>query len=176
MVINLVNLRQDPEAPPSALPLVLSIVAYLLWVGGVVGLHALQKENLGLIGHAGFYTVVLAFAALILAQLILLLTIVTQILGTLTLLVGSEALLWFVGWVQDLGSLGLMIGFVLYGLATLGARVVPRWCGVLLIVLFPVSLFLGIYGNIWIGVGLWAVGYVLGSRWGVTAEHRSRLS
>jgi hypothetical protein len=176
MVVNLVYLRQDPEAPPGALPIVLLIVGYLLWVGGVVGLHALQKENYGLIGRAGFYTIVLAFAVLILGQLILLLAVVTQILGTLTLLVGSEALLRFVGWVQTLGFLGLLVGFVLYGAATLWARVVPRWCGMLLIVLFPVSLFLGIYGNIWIGVGLWAVGYVLGSRWGMAAEHPSRLS
>lgn len=176
MVINLVYLRQDPEAPSSVLPLVLTSVAYLLWVGGVVGLHALQREDLGLIGRVGFYTIVLAFAAQILGQLILLLAFATQILGTLVLLVGSETLLWFVGWVQTLGSLGLLIGFLLYGAATFLARVVPRWCAVLLIILFPVSIFLGIYGNIWIGVGLWAVGYVLWSRWGTTAEHRSRLS
>ena len=51
------------------------------------------------------------------------------------------------------GVLGWLVGFPLLGIATLRARVLPRWCGVLLIAYFPLFGFLlSSYG--WGGVAL----------------------
>ena len=111
----------------------------LLTAVGMVGLHALQRENYGRIGRAGFYTVVIASVA--------------QFLGTVVRLLGSTALEFLV---FPLGVLGVLVGFVLYGAATLQARVLPRWCGVGLIVGLPIAIALGLYGgNVLFGLFGW---------------------
>jgi hypothetical protein len=99
---------------------VVFIVALLLVLVGLAAFHALQKENYRRIGRAGFYTVIVGTSAQILAQLVLLL--------------GSTAL----EFLDFLGLLAVMVGFVLYGVATLQARVLERWCGVGFIVGLPV--------------------------------------
>ncbi len=134
-------------------------VGLLLTVVGMVGLHALQKENYGRIGRAGFYTVVVASLG--------------QVLGTVVLLAGSAALAWLV---FPVGVLAVLVGFVLYGAATLQARVLPRWCGVGLIVGLPVAIALGLYGgNVLFGLFWLALGYLLWSRMGTAAEQPSRV-
>jgi hypothetical protein len=50
-----------------------------------------------------------------------------------------------------LGIVGVMVGLVLYGAATLQARVLPRWCGVGFIVCLPV----------W-----WVLSVILGNEYG----------
>jgi hypothetical protein len=157
-VLNLVTLTQNPVTGPSAFSLVLYIVALLLSVVGVVGLHALQKENYGLIGRGGFWVVVAFFA--------------TSILGTVVLLSGSTALDWLV---FPVGQTGILVGFVLYGTATLQARVLPTWYGVALIILLPVAVALGVYGTIWVGLVQLALGYVLWTRSGTAAQQSSRV-
>lgn len=95
--------------------------------------------------RAGFYTVVKA-------------TLV-QILGLVVLLLGSAVLEWLI----PIGSLAVLVGFVLYGTATLQARVLPRWCGVGLIVGLPVTIFLGeiwgfmVLGILWLALGVRAL-------------------
>jgi hypothetical protein len=101
--------------------------------GGLAGFHALQKGNYGRIGRAGFYTVIAAASVQIVAQV--------------GLMSGSTA----VEFLDFLGLWGVMVGFVLYGAATLQARVLPRWCGVGFIVGLPV----------W-----WVVSVVLGNEYG----------
>jgi hypothetical protein len=86
----------------------LLLLAALLTLAGLVGLHALQGGNYGRIGRAGFYTAAVALLA--------------QALAAFVLLVGSEALLWLVA---PVGSLAVMVGLVLYGAATLQAMVLP---------------------------------------------------
>lgn len=57
----------------------------------------------------------------------------------------------------------VLVGFVLYGTATLQARVLPRWCGVGLIVGLPVTIFLGeiwgfvVFGILWLALGVRAL-------------------
>jgi hypothetical protein len=52
-----------------------------------------------------------------------------------------------------LGILGWFVGFPLLGIATLRSRMLPRWCGVLLLAYFPLFLLLlGSYG--WGGIAL----------------------
>ncbi len=53
------------------------IVAALLMVVGLLGLHALQKDNYGRIGRGGFWTVVVASLA--------------QVLGVIVFLIHSNA-------------------------------------------------------------------------------------
>jgi hypothetical protein len=56
-------------------------------------------------------------------------------------LAGSSALEW-ISWPS---TLGMLVGFVLYGSATLQARVVPRWHGLVLLASMPISLPLEVY-------------------------------
>ena len=114
--------------------------------GELIGFHALQKANYGRIGRGGFWTVVVGSLA--------------QILGLIVLLVGSTALEWLV---FPVGSLAVFIGFVLYGAATLQARVLPRWCGIGFIV-GPVLFLLGAFGGILFGLLWLALGYMLWSQ------------
>src|SRR5918995_511784 len=159
-----------PEGSPGSFLYILNslvfIVAVLLILVGLAGFHALQKRNYGRIGRAGFYTIIVAASVQIVAQV--------------GLMLGSTA----VGFLDFLGLLGLMVGFVLYGAATLQARVLPRWCGVGFIVGLPVWWVLSvILGNEYGGsLGgmlfalLWlALGYVLWSRREALAEQPSRV-
>lgn len=130
-------LMMIPEPPPGSFFYVLGslvfIVALLLLLVGRAGFHALQKGNYGRIGRAGFYTVIVAASAQIIAQV--------------ALILGSTAL----EFLDILGLVGVMVGLVLYGAATLQARVLPRWCGVGFIVGLPVwvvvSVVLGDFGG-----------------------------
>jgi hypothetical protein len=158
ILLNLFTLSQNP-APDNPLALVLYIIAIVLSFLGVVGLHALQKENYGRIGRGGFYTILIS-------------NLVTIVGAVAVLFLGIEALIWLA---FPVGPLGIIVGFVLYGAATLQARVLPRWYGVALIIFVPVSVALGGYGNIWVGLVQLALGYVLWSRSGTPAEQPSRV-
>jgi hypothetical protein len=138
---------------------VVYIVAALLMVVGLLGLHALQKDNYGRIGRGGFWTVVVASLA--------------QVLGLIVFLLGSEALIWLV---FPVGFVAVPVGLILYGAATLQARVLPRWCGLGLIIVPPVTIVLGDYGGVLLGLLWLALGYVLWSWRGTAAGQRSRVS
>jgi len=141
--------------------LVLVIVARLLLGLGVVGLHTLQEGRYyGSLGRAGFYTILIALAA--------------QILGALGSLAGIQALGWLI---SPVGLLVLIVGFVLFGVASLQARVLPGWYSILLIIFVPVSAVLGLVqlgyiGNIVLGVLLLVLGFVLWQQGEVLAEPR----
>jgi len=137
----------------------LIIIAWLLQVVGLVGFHTLQKRNYGRIGQGGFYTFIVGAP--------------TQALGLLLLLAGSETLGELL---IGVGGVGILIGLVLYGAATLQARVLPRWCGIALIVSLPVTILLGAYGGILFGVVWLALGYVLWTQRSTTNERSSRVS
>jgi len=87
-------------------------------------------------------------------------------------LAGSTALGWLV---SPVGPLATLVGLVLYGAATVQARVLPAWYGVLLIVLMPILLLLGVYGNIWRGLVLMVLGYGLWMHRGATPERTPRV-
>lgn len=145
----------------------LHFVAIALLAVGIVGFHALQKDRYGLIGRAGLYVVVIA------ALLSVVVRIVIWLSGEWPS--GSEV----IGSLGMIGSLGLMLGFVLYGVATLLARVLPLWVGVAIIVALPVrmALFaidpwgLALFGLLWVGLG-----YVLWSRREASTEQLARVS
>ena len=136
---------------------VLFIVALVLLLAGMVGFHTLQKGSYGRIGRAGFYTVIAAGIVILIPNLVFLLT-------------GSSIEVLF-----PIALLGLLIGFALYGAATLQARVLPRWCGIAFIIAFPITAILGAYGNIVFGLVWLALGYILWSR-SAASEQPSRVS
>ena len=137
---------------PGREDVVLLALALVLTAAGLVGPHALQKESYGLLGRAGFYIAVASLLA--------------RALRDVLFLAGSSALQWIV-WPS---VLGLLVGLVLMGIATLRARVLPRWYGLTLIVSMLVSLPLITYGTALFGVIVLVLGYALWSRKVTTAE------
>ncbi len=79
-----------------------------------------------------------------------------------------------------LGLLGLVVGFVFYGIATLQARVLPRWCGVTFIVVLPIAaLALSVrlplaQTSIVFGLAWLALGYALWARREASADQQPR--
>ena len=120
------------------------VVAFTLAVVAVAGLHALQRGRYGRLGAAGSLITFLGYT-------------LTATVTAVTVLLGSEALYSF----RLIGGLAVLIGSILLGAMTLRARVVPWWCGVLLIVGFP----LGDVVDTVIGEGSEAI--VLGILWGL---------
>lgn len=145
------------QAIPGREDVVLFVVALLLTAAGLVALHALQGESYGLLGRVGFYVALAAIAA--------------RVLGAVVFLAGSSAL----EWLSLPGTVGMTVGFVLYGLATLQAGVLPRWYGVVLIVCMPVSLPLAVYGTALFGLILVVLGYGLWSRKGAATTQPPRV-
>ena len=144
----------------------LMVVALVLVPVGMVGFHALQRQSYGRIGLAGLWLV--AIASLVVAM------------GVADYFVWGDFLqeappVWL-GW----GLLGLVVGFALYGAATLRAKVLPRWCGVAFIAAVPVALassgplsfasMFGVFGLAWL-----ALGYALWTRRGVTTVQGTRV-
>ena len=152
------------QAIPGREDVVLFVVAMLLTTAGLVGLHTLQKDSYGRLGRTGFYVALAAIAA--------------HVLGAVLYLAGNSAFQWLS---SPVGAFGMLIGFVLYGIATLRARVLPRWYGLTLAVSMPVSLGLGhllaaYWSSLSFGLFFLVLGYALWS-WRSTAdEGASRVS
>jgi hypothetical protein len=124
---------------------------------GIVGFHARQAPHYGRLGTAGFLAAFVGVFFLLASTLA-------------TILAGREVL----DWLFILGFVGTLVGFALLGAATLRARVLPRWCGVLLLVSvlgIPIYFGLGnyggamLYGLVWLGLG-----YGLSSERGASVE------
>jgi len=146
----------------SAVTDVLFMIGALCTVGGFVGFHALQKNNYGRIGRGGFWTVVVATLALVVG-------LIVELVGSTTI---AEPLF-------PVGTLAVFIGFALYGAASLQARVLPRWCGIGLIVgpsIFLLGDLLGDFGGILFGLLWLALGYVLWSQREASVGQLSRVS
>ncbi len=129
------------------------LVALLLVLAGVFGFHLLQQDRYGPIGRAGLWTI---FGA----------TVIQEV-GLLIFILGDATLFWLV---SPVGYVVMIVGYVLFGAATLQAGVVPRWCGLTLLLGEPVTYLMGDYGGIVFGL-MWVVlGYVLWSLRGVSTE------
>ena len=134
---------------------ILVILAMILEVVGLLGFHALQGRNYGRIGRAGLYT---SIGSLVIFEFLLLASLVGGDVG--------------LDWLVAVGVLGLLVGLALYGAATLQAKVLPRWCGILFIIFMPVGILLGDLQPIWGGLGWLALGYALWSHSGSAATQR----
>jgi hypothetical protein len=134
---------------------ILVILAMILEVVGLLGFHALQGRNYGRIGRAGLYT---SIGSLVIFEFLLLASLVGGDVG--------------LDWLVAVGVLGAVVGLALYGAATLQAKVLPRWCGILFIIFMPVGILLGDLQPIWGGLGWLALGYALWSHSGSAATQR----
>jgi hypothetical protein len=170
------NLHPDayPGAPFNVLGSVLFSAAWLLLLVGLAGFHALQEERYGFIGRAGFYAAIVGASA--------------QIVSSVGFAWGSTSLKFL----DFLGFLVALVGLVLYGAATLQARVLPRWCGVGFIVGLPVwrgmsvvsaeyggplgATIGGTLGGVLFGLLWLALGYALWAQRGMPTEHPARVS
>jgi hypothetical protein len=119
-------------APPQGAPSSLSdyllgvglIVAFVLVLVAVAGLHAAQSQirRYGWLGAAGALLTFVGYAIVLVA-------------AHITTLAGGEPILS----VRLVGGLAVLAGSILLGAMTIRARVLPWWCGVLLIVGFPLG-------------------------------------
>lgn len=116
----------------------------------LVGLHARQAPDYGRLGTAGFVLAFVGTASIFLATVIYILAVD----GSWTIFDILEYISLF----------GLLAGFPLLGVATFRARVLPRWCGVLLIALPAVFLLIfimvdysgaarALFGPYWLALG-----------------------
>jgi hypothetical protein len=154
-------------SPGGALQGVVSLLAVLLTAAGLVGFHALQKENYGRIGRGGFYTAIAGALVQAVAVLVSLLSGGGYLEGPLA------------GTLFPIGFLVLMVGLILYGAVTLQARMLPRWCGIGFIIFGPIAFVPFVpseYSVVLAGLVLLALGYMLWSRRGTAAEQPSRVS
>jgi hypothetical protein len=158
------------EGPEGSLATYLIEFCHAIGEGGIllwlVGSHVRQAPGYGRLGMVGF---VVSFVGTVLHFFV-----------TLIFFLPYENFLTIV---FSLGLLGWLVGFPLLGVATFRAKVLPRWCGLLLMVFFPlISLFLffpqSFYGPGGILVGLlWlALGYALWSWRDVSAGQPSRVA
>ena len=123
---------------------VILVVAFALTLVAIAGLHGLQSPRYGRLGAAGSSMTFIGYALIAVA-------------AAVTIRVGGESL----SAVRLVGALAILMGSVLLGAMTLRARVLPWWCGVLLIVGFPLGAILD--GNVARG----SEGIVLGIVWGL---------
>lgn len=119
--------------------------------------NVLQRGSYGLFGEAFFYFTLVAIAV--------------RILGAVIFLAGSTVL-ESTSWPA---TLSMLVGLVLYGLATLRAGVLPRWYGLILIVSMPVSLPLSVYGTALFGLFVVVLGYGLWLHRGAATGQPSRV-
>jgi hypothetical protein len=138
-------------------------VAFALALVAIAGLHALQSGRYGRWGTAGALMAFVGYAILV-------------VVAAATLLAGADVLLY----VRLVSAAAVLIGSIVLGVMTIRARVLPWWCGVLIIVGFP----LGDFSNALIRGGeaivfaiVWGlVGFALLSRRGMVEEQSSRVS
>lgn len=134
--------------------------AFLVLLIALVGLHARQRERYGPLGTAGFFTTFVGSAMVGVANP------AEHCLG-----------LDFLGMFAYLpGVILLSVGMLVLGIATVMASVLPRWCGVALIIGL-LAMFFGaenggmvVFGLVWL-----ALGYVLWSHREISAGQPSRV-
>ena len=123
---------------------IILVVALAVTLVVIAGLHGSQRGSYGRLGAAGSLITFIGYALIV-------------VVAGVGLLVGDEA--FFA--VRLIAALAVLTGSVLVGAMTLRARVLPWWCGVLLIVGFPLG---DIFDEI---VSRGSEGIVFGIVWGL---------
>ena len=142
------------------------MVAFAFTLVAVARLHAAQRQSrrYGILGTAAFLLTFVGYALVL-------------VIAHLIRLAGVEPILSL----RPVGGLLVLVGSILLGAMTIRARMLPWWCGVVLIVGFPLGALLetvrsGIE-NIVFAVVWGLIGYALLSRRGTVAEQQpSRMS
>jgi hypothetical protein len=170
----ILTLLAPPQGAPSSLgDYLLSdllsaalIVAFALALVAVAGLHAAQSRSgrYGWLGAAGALLTFVGYAIVLMA-------------AHITTLAGGEPSQT----VRVVGGLAVLVGSILLGVMTIRARVLPWWCGVLLIVGFPLGAVLeeavaAGSENIVFAIVWGSIGYGLLSRRDAVSEQPARVS
>jgi hypothetical protein len=145
---------------------VVIVVAFALVMAAVAGLHAAQRHS-GRYGRLGAVGALLTFVGYA----------IVLVAAHVTTLAGGEP----ISTARLVGGLAVLVGSILLGAMTLRAGLLPWWCGVLLIVGFPLGDILeGVVGvgseNVVLGIVWGSIGYALLSQRSTAAERPSRVS
>jgi hypothetical protein len=140
------------------------LVSYGGTLVALLGLHALQSESgrYGRLGAAGSLITFIGYA-------------IVFVVVTISILEGGASLL-----TVRLAGAAVLIGSILLGAMIIRTRILPWWCGVLLIIAFPLgdlsnAILRGSEG-ILLGILWGVVGYSLLSRSGTVAEQPSHVN
>ena len=117
-------LQRIYDSVASYLYLGVVVAAYIAVIVAVLGIHALHsgRPRYGRLGTAGTVLTIAGYLIMIVVRMI-------------SMVAGRESL----GNVRIGAGLAVLIGSVLLGVIILRARILPWWCGVLLIVAFPLG-------------------------------------
>jgi hypothetical protein len=117
-------LQRTYDSTASYLYLGVVVTAYIAVIIAVLGIHAMHRgrPRYGRLGTTGTVLIIAGY---------LIMTVVRMI----SMAAGRESL----GNVRIGAGLAVLIGSVLLGVIILRARILPWWCGVLLIVAFPLG-------------------------------------
>jgi hypothetical protein len=126
-ILNQVSpMQQSYDSAASYLYLGVTVVAYLAVILVVLGIHAAHHGNrrYGRLGFAGTALTIAGYA------IIAVVTVISMVLGQRSLLP-----------VRLTGAGLVLVGSILLGVIIIRARLLPWWCGLLLIVTFPLGHF-----------------------------------
>jgi hypothetical protein len=117
-------LQRTYDSAASYLYLGVVVAAYIAVIISVLGIHTLHsgRPRYGRLGTTGTVLTIAGYLIMIVVRMI-------------SMAAGRESL----GNVRIGGGLAVLIGSVLLGVIILRARMLPWWCGVLLIVAFPLG-------------------------------------
>ena len=117
-------LQRIYDSVASYLYLGVLVAAYIAVIVAVLGIHALHsgRPRYGRLGTTGTVLTIAGYLIMIVVRMI-------------SMVAGRESL----GNVRIGAGLAVLIGSVLLGVIILRARILPWWCGVLLIVAFPLG-------------------------------------
>jgi hypothetical protein len=117
-------LQRIYDSVASYLYLGVVVAAYIAVIVAVLGIHALHsgRPRYGRLGTTGTVLTIAGYLIMIVVRMI-------------SMVAGRESL----GNVRIGAGLAVLIGSVLLGVVILRARMLPWWCGVLLIVAFPLG-------------------------------------
>jgi hypothetical protein len=171
LLSGILTLIAPPQGAPSSLGGyllgVVLVAAFMLVLVAVAGLHAAQSRS-GRYGNLGALGALLTFVGYA----------VVLVAAHVTRLAGGESVIA----VRLVGGLVVLVGSILLGAMTIRARILPWWCGALLIVGFPLGAVLEELvavgsENIVLAIVWGSVGYALFlSRSETVAEQPSRVS
>ena len=115
---------QTYDAAANYLYLGVVVAAYIAVIVAVLGIHALHSgtPRYGRLGTTGAVLTIAGYA------IIAVLTVISMVQGQATLLT-----------IRLAGAGVLLVGSLLLGVIIIRARLLPWWCGVLLIVAFPLG-------------------------------------
>jgi hypothetical protein len=116
--------QQTYDSAASYLYRGVALAAYIAMIVAVLGIHALHSgtPRYGRLGVIGTGLTIAGYA------IIALVTVISMVLGRASLLT-----------IRLPGAVLLIIGSILLGVIIIRARLLPWWCGVLLIVAFPLG-------------------------------------